>query len=48
MRPSASGKKGSRPPDTRLRMSAVMNTVLPERDSPVTPRRSVGVIMSVR
>src|SRR3972149_8439985 len=49
MRPSASGiKNGSRPPETRLRMSAVMNTVLPARDSPVTPRRKVGVIMSER
>ena len=28
-------------------MSAVMKMVLPERDSPVTPSRSVGVIMSV-
>ena len=48
MRPSASGmKNGRRPPETRLRISAVMKTVLPARDSPVTPSRSVGVIMSV-
>ena len=48
MRPSASGmKNGSRPPETRLRMSAVMKMVLPARDRPVTPSRSVGVIMSV-
>ena len=28
-------------------MSAVMKIVLPARDNPVTPSRSVGVIMSV-
>ncbi|MEI9902349.1 MAG: hypothetical protein WDN31_22265 [Hyphomicrobium sp.] len=49
MRPSASGRKnGNRPPETRLRISAVMKIVLPARDSPVTPSRSVGVIMSVK
>ena len=49
MRPSAmAAKNGSRPPATRLRTSAVMNTVLPERASPVTPSRSVGVIRSRR
>ena len=47
MRPSATGpKNGKRPPSTRLRTSAVMNTVLPDRASPVTPRRTVGVIQS--
>lgn len=44
MRPSASGaKKGRRPPETRLRTSAVMKTVLPDRDRPVTPSRTAGV-----
>ena len=33
---------------TRLRTSAVMNTVLPERASPVTPSRTVGVARSAR
>ncbi len=28
-------------------MRAVMKIVLPERDRPVTPKRNVGVIMSV-
>ncbi len=31
---------GSRAPAMRLLTSAVMNTVLPERERPVTPRRS--------
>src|SRR5262245_31897584 len=44
MRPSArAAKKGSRPPAIRLRTRAVMKTVLPERASPVTPSRRVGV-----
>ena len=47
MRPSAmAAKNGSRPPATRLRTSAVMKTVLPDRASPVTPSRTVGVIRS--
>src|SRR6185503_4446254 len=41
-------KNGRRPPATRLRTRAVMNTVLPERASPVTPSLSVGAIRSRR
>lgn len=49
MRPSASGEKnGRRPPETRLRTSAVIKTVLPERDRPVTPSRTAGVRYPVR
>ena len=41
MRPSAAARNtGSRPASTRLSTSAVMNTVLPARDRPVTPSRS--------
>jgi hypothetical protein len=44
MRPLASGSNtGKRPPRTRPCTSAVMNTVLPARDSPVTPSRTVGL-----
>src|SRR5687767_9334995 len=43
-RPPAKGSKsGSRPPWARLWTSAVMNTVFPARDRPVTPSRTVGV-----
>jgi hypothetical protein len=35
-------KIGSRPPWTRLCTSAEMNTVLPERERPLTPSRSDG------
>lgn len=49
MRPSAIGaKNGRRLPEIRLRTSAVMNTVLPERANPVTPSRSVGVMRSAK
>ena len=48
MRPSAcAAKNGSRPSPIRLRTSEVMNTVLPARDSPVTPSRTEGVAKSV-
>src|SRR5271169_2838801 len=43
MRPAACAPNiGSRPPATRACTRAVMNMVLPERDSPVTPSRSRG------
>jgi hypothetical protein len=38
----AASNIGKRPPCSRLCTSAVMNTVLPARDSPVTPSLSVG------
>ena len=34
---------GKRPPRVRPWTSAVMNTVLPARDRPVTPSRTVGL-----
>jgi len=44
MRPELSASNtGKRPPRVRPWMSAVMNTVLPARDSPVTPSRTVGL-----
>ncbi len=43
IRPSAAGRNpGIRPRSIRLATSEVMNTVLPARDSPVTPRRITG------
>jgi hypothetical protein len=43
MRPEAiASKTGKRPPRSSPCTSAVMNTVLPARDNPVTPSRMVG------
>ena len=43
-RPSAwVSKSGKRPPWMRLWTRAEMNTVLPARERPVTPSRTVGV-----
>ena len=43
MRPSAAARSaGIRPRSIRLATSAVMNTVLPARESPVTPSRITG------
>ena len=51
MRPSAeAASTGSRAPAIRLLTSAVRNTVLPERERPVTPsrKRPAGKIVAER